>query len=647
MMSRILLGCTLAAALAMSMAAAAADIDAQRENYVAALTALRAGDEARYRELLRRLDGYVLRGYAEFEFLKDRVERTDAAVVRDFILANAHTPLPNLLRQRWLHSIADRGDWATFLREYAEVAGDTALMCLHLDRRLKGGDRGASIVQQIDALWESAQRQPTECNPVFAEWRRAGHATGEKVWERIGLAMDARALSLVRDLSDYLPPAERVWVDRWLAMHRDPASALAAIDYPVETPVARTVVRYGVVRLAYRDPEEAMRRWQALKRAHEFFGEDENYVLRYIGILAAQKRSPSALKWLSAVSAESDDLSLKLWRVYAALWAGEWDTARRFIAALPDAERASTRWRYWSARILERGGDATAARPIYAALARERDYYGFLAADRIGADYAMQHVSVDAAPAEIAKLEARRDFQSARELYTLSEIADARRQWQWATRDLNNRELQVAAVVARQWGWYDRAIQTVVKSGHPDDLELRFPVIYRDVIEANAEKYDIDPGWIYGVVRQESAFVVDARSDAGALGLMQLLPSTGRAGIRQLRLRTRVEDALLSVETNVRIGVNYLKQVLDRYGGHQVLATAAYNAGPNRVNGWIPDETIDADVWIETIPYSETRGYVKNVLAFAAVYEYRLGKQPTRLNRRMPAVAPRAASGAS
>jgi len=167
------------------------------------------------------------------------------------------------------------------------------------------------------------------------------------------------------------------------------------------------------------------------------------------------------------------------------------------------------------------------------------------------------------------------------------------------------------------------------------------------VIEANATKYDIDSGWIYGVVRQESAFVVDARSDAGALGLMQLLPSTGRAGLRQLRLRTRVEDALLSVEQNVQLGVNYLKQVLNRYNGNQVLATAAYNAGPNRVSGWIPDATIDADVWIETIPYNETRGYVKNVLAFAAVYEYRLGKKPTRLTTRMPAVAPRAVDGAS
>ena len=629
------------------MAAHAADIDSQREGYAAALAALRAGDDARYRENLVRLDGYVLRGYVEYEFLKDRIERTDAKIIRDFIATNTHTPLPDQLRQRWLQSAAARGDWATFMREYADVPGDTSLACIYLEQRLRADDRSAAVLQHVEQIWKPGQRQPSTCNAVFAQWRRAGFLSTDKVWERIGLAMDARELSLVRDLSEYLPLAERVWVERWLAMHRDPARALTTIDHPIETPVARMVVRYGVVRLAYRDSDEAMRRWQELKRKHEFFGEDENYVLRFIGILAAQKRSPSALKWLSAVSAESDDLSLKLWRVYAALWAGELDTARRFIAALPDGERDSTRWRYWSARIAERRGEEAAAKPIYTSLARERDYYGFLAADRIGADYAMQHVSVDATPEEIAKLETRSDILAARELYTLGEIVDARRQWQWAVRNLGDRELQVAAVIARQWGWHDRAIQAVVKSGHPDDLELRFPVIYRDVIEANATKYDIDSGWIYGVVRQESAFVVDARSDAGALGLMQLLPSTGRAGLRQLRLRTRVEDALLSVEQNVQLGVNYLKQVLNRYNGNQVLATAAYNAGPNRVSGWIPDATIDADVWIETIPYNETRGYVKNVLAFAAVYEYRLGKKPTRLTTRMPAVAPRAVDGAS
>lgn len=636
--------------LALAMLTAHADtpkIENQRETYQAALTALSAGDTAKYLKQLRRLRGYVLFGYAEYEYLKDRVDRVPASLIRDFLEHNGYTPLPDMLRQRWLHVLAQQREWPTFMREFTDSAADAELTCIHLDRLLKGGDHGATIMRRIDELWSTGQRLPAACNPVFAAWKRAGHMTDDKVWDRIRLAMEARELSFAHDLAAYLPRKERVWVERWRAMHRHPARELAALDYPIETPVARMIVRYGVVRLAYRDPEAAMHRWQELKRSHQFFGEDDNYVLRYIGILAAQNRSPSALKWLSAVSAEPGDLSLKLWRVYAALWAGKWDTAQRFIAALPDAERASTRWRYWTARILEQRGEQAAARKIYAALAHERDYYGFLAADHIGADYAMQHVSVDATPKEIEKLQAYPAIQAAHELYMLGETVDARRQWQWALRDLNDRELQVAAVIARRWGWYDRAIQTVVKSGYPDDLELRFPVIYRDVIEANAAKYDIDPGWIYGVVRQESAFVVDARSDAGAIGLMQLLPSTGRAGIRRLRLHTRVEDALLSVEHNLRIGVNYLKQVLDRYDGHQVLATAAYNAGPNRVNSWIPDQPLDADVWVETIPYGETRGYVKNVLAFAAVYEYRLGMHPTRLTQRMPPVAAHTDGGAS
>lgn len=165
-------------------------------------------------------------------------------------------------------------------------------------------------------------------------------------------------------------------------------------------------------------------------------------------------------------------------------------------------------------------------------------------------------------------------------------------------------------------------------------------MLYRDVIEANAKQYGLDPGWIYGVVRQESGFVVDARSPAGAVGLMQLMPATGRETLRKLRLGTSTSEALLSVEHNVRLGVTYLKGVLERYGGHQVLATASYNAGPNRVASWVPSAELDADVWVETIPYNETRGYVKNVLAFAAVYDYRLGLTPTRLASRMPAVTP-------
>jgi soluble lytic murein transglycosylase len=205
---------------------------------------------------------------------------------------------------------------------------------------------------------------------------------------------------------------------------------------------------------------------------------------------------------------------------------------------------------------------------------------------------------------------------------------------------MNNRELAVAALVASEWGWHDRAILTASRSDHLDDLEIRFPLLYRESIEASAARHGIDAGWIYGVVRQESAFVPDARSPAGALGLMQLMPATGMLTSRRLNLRVRGTQAILEVETNIKLGVGYLKDVLTRNNDHQALATAAYNAGPNRVTSWMPREALDADVWVESIPFNETRDYVKNVMAFTAVYDHRLGLKPVRLKERMPMVTP-------
>ncbi|MEK7796659.1 MAG: transglycosylase SLT domain-containing protein, partial [Pseudomonadota bacterium] len=320
-----------------------------------------------------------------------------------------------------------------------------------------------------------------------------------------------------------------------------------------------------------------------------------------------------------------------------------------------EEQRRQPQWRYWSARVLEAsghqgddsrdgGGRATQgavaeAQRLYAELARSRGYYGFLAADRLGEDYSMQHVAIDANPEELSVLLVRPGMQMAQELYAVGQTVDARRQWNWSTRHLSNRELQVAAVIARQWGWHDRAILTVGRSQNLDDIELRFPLLYREPIEANAARSGIDPSWVYGVVRQESAFVTDARSHAGALGLMQLMPATGRLTGRRLGLRAYSQGAILNVENNLRLGVAYLKEVLDRNRGHQTLATASYNAGPHRVVSWIPDKALDADIWVETIPFNETREYVKNVMAYSAIYDYRMGQKPTRLTARMPAVA--------
>jgi len=644
MRSRGISGFLLLAALAggaFPSAAPAAPEASPRRDYLAAIEAARNGNLARAKQFLPRLEDYVLRGYVEYELLKDRLALTPPDTIRRFLEENRDAPISDLIRKKWLRQLAKQGDWDAFLREHQDIEGEPELQCLRLTQLLRPARTvpQAPLMTEIEKLWLTGKPLPAACDGVFAAWKKAGHMTSEKVWERVRLAMENRQLGLAGELARYLDPADRVWVARWQAMHRDPPRELERLNYPIETPVARGIVRHGIVRLALRDPEAAMQQWQKLKSRHRFLGEDENYVMRHVGILAAQDHLPQALTWLAGVSADATDDILHLWRVRAALRLGDWEAAQRFIAGLTEEQQREPQWRYWSARVLEAAGQKADAQRLYAALARSRGYYGFLAADRLGEDYSMQHVAIDANPEEVSAMLARPGIQLAQELYAAGQTVDARRQWNWTIRHMSNRELQVAAVIARQWGWHDRAILTVGRSRNLDDIELRFPLLYRESIETNASRSGIDPSWVYGVVRQESAFMTDARSHAGALGLMQLMPTTGRLTGRRVGIRAYSKNAILNVENNLRLGVAYLKEVLDRNRGHQALATASYNAGPHRVTNWMPEQPLDADIWIETIPFNETREYVKNVLSYSAIYDHRLGQKPTRLSERMPVVS--------
>jgi soluble lytic murein transglycosylase len=632
-------GIWLLTSIPLSAMAFLVEQEAQRRDYLTAIEAIKAGNEATYQRLTKKLQDYILHGYLRYEYLTRNLATSSSDEIRIFLAKNENAPISAQLRKKWLHLLANRGEWRLFVVEYREV-GSSELHCLYLSQILKQERDQAALMREIEQLWHTGRRLPSACEPVFLSWKKAGHMTTDKVWERIRLAMERRNVSLAHALAKHLEPGDRIWVTRWADMHRNPPAELNRINYPVETPVARMIVKHGIVRLAYRDPDAAMEEWLRLKTRYQFFGEDENYVMRYLGILAAQDHLPHALDWLSEVSAEPDDQSLHLWRVKTALRAGEWGMVKQFIAALPEEDQRDPQWRYWLARAQHHTGQKQEAKRLFTQAAQDRSYYGFLSADRINLPYSMQHAGVAATPEEVSAMLAMPGIQMASELLQLGETVQARRQWHWTISHMTNRELQVAAVIARQWGWHDRAILTVSKSDHLDDLELRFPVLYRDLIEANAREYGIDPSWVYGVVRQESAFVADARSGAGALGLMQLMPATGRLTGRKLKMKIRNNSALLNIENNLKIGTTYLKEVLQRYRGNQVLATASYNAGPHRVKQWLPDKDMDAEIWVESIPYSETRNYVKNVMAFTAVYDYRLGLNPTRLDKRMSRIEP-------
>lgn len=626
---------------ALPAGVAKADLERQRSDYVAALAALDDKDLERFESLYAGLESYVLRPYLRYAYLKQRLHEASADEIRTFLSQADYAPIGARLRAQWLVQLAQSDDWDTFMREYGAET-DPALRCLRLHHLLEVGNEPLPLAPEVESLWLSDDRLPPECNPLFGQWHTAGYLSDELVWKRIERLMARSRLSLAGELANqYLDSKGRAWVRHWQDMHRHPTRELKRLGYPVDNARAITIVKHGVVRMGDRNPEAAMAQWQQLQERYPALAGDDGEMRVKLAALATQRHMPGAAAWFAATPESAWDSESRLWALRAALRHGDWALGRRIIASLGKEEQTDRFWWYWTARIMEESGQADKARYLYVLVAADRNYYSFLAADRLEAGYMMQHRPVRIAAAERETLIALPGIQAARELYLLGDKAAARRQWGWTTAQMSKNDLYAAALVAGEWDWYDRAIVTLSKSGHLDDLDLRFPLVYREIVEDYASANGLDASWIYGVMRQESAFVVDARSSAGALGLMQLMPRVGRLTAKRLKLKVRSEHAILEVENNLRLGTAFLKNLLNRHSGHQLLATAAYNAGPSRVKSWRPRESVvAADIWVETIPYAETRDYVKNVMAYTAVYDHRLQREPVRLCLRMPPVGP-------
>jgi soluble lytic murein transglycosylase len=319
----------------------------------------------------------------------------------------------------------------------------------------------------------------------------------------------------------------------------------------------------------------------------------------------------------------------------------DWPQVVSWIAALPQDERQDESWTYWLARALQGTGDTQAADALYRKTAHERTYYGFLAADRIGSEYHLDHIETPVSAALINEIAGLDAVKRVKELFALGRWGQAHSEWRAATAGMDNTRLQAAAKLAEQEGWHDRAIFTLAQTGYWDDLVLRFPLQHATLVEENAKRHGIDIAWVFAVMRQESAFMSNARSHAGAMGLMQLMPATARSVAKtMLNRKPPRRGELLEPDINIALGSAYLKQMKGELGDSAVLATAAYNAGPHRVTRWLPERTLPADIWIELVPFDETRGYLRRVLAYTVIYEKRMGKTPTRLNERLHPVPP-------
>ncbi|HEC15747.1 MAG TPA: murein transglycosylase [Sedimenticola sp.] len=628
--------------LTLAPLAAARDNSAlpgQRADFKAAEQALARGDLGRYQRLKSSLRDYPLYPYLEYRELRRRLHRHKSSRIESFLTRYADTPLAGLLRNAWLDHLARRGRWQGYLAFY-RPSGKTERQCHYLRALMETG-REREALQQVEPLWLHGRSQPRACDPVFAAWREAGLLTEELVWRRIQLAMDAHQTRLARYLRRFLPKDQHIWLDRWLRVHRKPQRILSAKDFSGRHPYRNSILLHGIRRFARKDATAAHHAWRLLQERHAFTPEQRLQAERTLAFALIRDKHPDTLTYLARIRPAEGDLALAEARIRAALQARNWTRALAWLSELPEAERMSEGWRYWRGRALEALGRAGEAARIYRQLARERSYYGFLAADRQGSPYHLANIPLrindPALKKQLANLPA---IRRAEELHALGRLVEARREWEAITRDMNHEELRAAAKLAQGWGWHDRAIFSLARTGYWDDLDLRFPLAYRSQIETQAGAHRLDSAWIFAVLRQESAFIRDARSHAGAIGLMQLMPRTARQLSTRLNGRSlrSVKSLLLQPDANIELGARYLRRILDKLDQHPVLATAAYNAGPYRVKKWLPDEDVPADLWVETIPFKETRSYLQRVFAYTIIYEQQLGLKPTRLRHRMPPV---------
>ncbi len=625
--------------LALSSAVSAAPVRLERARYHQALAALREGDYPRFARLYRDEKGFVVRPYLLYHALRERLRHDAPAAVSAFLHRYPKLPVTHKLQIAWLHFLARRHRLALFRRFYTKAL-DThvALHCDDLRARAQAGRNVASAVQRV---WLTGASLPHACQALTAHWLKAGGATQANLWARAKRAMHDDNTHLAKRLERQLAPMHALWVRRWRAMQAHPAYRLDHLSYPLLARRARHIVRSGVLALGARSPTFAMAAWQQLVRAQPILARDQNFVMRRLGLIAAEDHLPQALPWLARAVPGHKGGQLRRWRVRAALRQRDWRAALRFLNGLPRANRHQHEWRYWRARALAELGQTRAADAVFARLARHFGYYGFLAADRIGRPYHIPNVPLAAPHARLAAVMHRKTIRMAHELFLLHQHREARALWFQALATASQRTREAAAVLAAHWGWRDCAILTLAGTHGVHALDIRFPLLYEPLIEADARRNGIDPAWVYGIIRQESAFIFDARSDVGALGLMQLMPQTGFIAAREIHLPLTGDRDLLDVANNLDIGTRYLADVLGRARHQEPVATAAYNAGPTAAVSWLPvKRPMPADIWIDTIPYQQTRRYVKNVLTFTAVYGYLLDRHADSLKNCMAPITP-------
>ncbi|EDY85675.1 soluble lytic murein transglycosylase, putative [gamma proteobacterium HTCC5015] len=588
--------------------------------------ALDRGDIQRaeqWRNDMARSTEKTLSSYLDYWSMMERLKTLDTAAVRRFLEGGQLPHLQSYLRSSWLYHLAREKRWGDFVA-FDDGRDNRSLRC-HAARAALAVEPSEAAYQKALALWLVGFSQPKACDPVFEVLKQQGKLTEARYAERQALAIEAGQHGLARYLQRSLNDESHLFRD-WQRVIAHP-EAIKAPHFDRDTPVHRDLALYATRRLLRSDLEKAEAFFSRQKQRYHFSRQQQYRVEALIALRAAQRHRDDAVERMAALDANRLDEDMHAWRVRAAIRQHDWQAAKAFIGAMPEAQSQQLAWRYWLARSEEQLGRPQVALSMYQKLAQSRGYYGFLAAERAGLAYQFEDRPPTLDTAAVADFKSQSAMGRILWLRALGEEHLARVEWNRSLRGFDAQDHLVAAAVAREWGWHEMVIRSAAKAQAFDALAWRFAMPWRESVKRYSQTAGIDPNWAQAIMRRESAYNPKARSSASARGLMQLLPSTAREVARRQVIKGRLN--LYDPEQNIHLGSAYLAYLKGRMHGNEILATASYNAGPHKVEAWLPEAgDMDLDIWVETIPYRETRHYVRAVTEYRSIFDWQARGRP-------------------
>jgi len=633
--------CALSSALIV-LAAMPAAVAQSDKDFLEARTAFERGDRIRLDALAPKLADHVLAPYVEYWQRKLNLDNATDAEIYAYLARWSKTPLADRLRVDWLKSLGKRGQWATFGALYPlPSAEDTELACYGIQyRRQRDGN---APLADAKPLWFTGQSTPDACEPLFAALIVGNELTADDRRARFRLAAEAGNARLAQTIAVDLPPEERITVSEFAHVDANPGAALShGIEFRWKDRAGANLALYALERAARIDAAGVRAAWE--KQRSRLTDADRSYGNARIAFHAARQQYPLAAQWFREAGSAASTDALRAWRARAALRAGAWPDVLAAIEAMPSAEQEEPTWRYWKARALTATGRTAEALPLYGGLANEISFYGMLSAEALGQRQELASAPLEATSEALATFGANPSVRRAVKLAALDMRPESQREWLHVVRGLPDDALLLAAEYARREGLYDRAINTAERTSSRHDFNLRYLAPFRAEFAAAAQDNAVDVSLLLGIARQESRFAADIVSSAGAVGLMQLMPPTAKWVAKQLNRADYRPSQIADASLNTQFGAYYFKYWLERLDRMQPLAAAAYNAGPGRAQAWRAATPLEGAVWVETIPFNETRDYVKKVLANAMVYSRFLNLPYVPLKTRLGTVPPRSSA---